>query len=99
MTPIVAAPVRIFSDVRRVAFAVMASLVFGAAAGSSSHVANATAHDSTAGVPAWLRGVWTRDWILEGMVKSNTLEVHYLQTPTYFADIRIPKDRTSFTKA
>jgi hypothetical protein len=91
--------VRLCSDVRRIALAVMASLVFGIAAGSPPSLANATAQDSTAAVPAWLRGVWTRDWIQEGKTKSNTLDVHYLQTPTYFADIRIPRDRTRFSHA
>jgi hypothetical protein len=43
--------------------------------------------------------VWTREWIQKGKAKSNTLDVHYLQTPTYFADIRIPKDRPRFPKA
>jgi hypothetical protein len=86
-------PVRLRSDVRRVAFAVMGSLVFGIAAGNPPSLANATAHDSTAAVPVWLRGVWIRDWIQEGKAKSNTLDVHYLQTATYFADMRIPKDR------
>jgi hypothetical protein len=92
-------PVRWCSDVRCVAFAVMVSLVFGIAEGSPPKLANATAHDSTAAVPAWLRGVWTREWIQEGKAKSNTLDVHYLQTATYFADIRIPKDRTRFPNA
>jgi hypothetical protein len=92
-------PVRLCCDVRCVAFAVMVSFVFGIAAGSPPNLANATAHDSTAAVPAWLRGVWTRDWIQEGKAKSNTLDVHYLQTPTYFADIRIPKDRPRFPNA
>jgi hypothetical protein len=95
----ITSPVRLCSDARRGAFAVMASLVFGIAAGSPSKLTNATAHDSTAAVPAWLRGVWTRDWIQEGKAKSNTLDVHYLQTPTYFADIRIPRDRTRFPNA
>jgi hypothetical protein len=99
MNPKITAQVRLWSVVRRVAFAVMASLVFGIAAGSPPHLANATAHDSTAAVPAWLRGVWTRDWIQEGKAKSNTLDVHYLQTSTYFADIRIPRDRPRYPNA
>jgi hypothetical protein len=95
----ITSPVRLCSDVRRVAFAVMASLVFGIAAGSPSKLANAVAHDSTAAVPTWLRGVWTREWIQKGKAKFNTLDVHYLQTPTYFADIRIPKDLVRLPKA
>jgi hypothetical protein len=99
MNVTITTPVRFCRDVRCVAFAVTVSLVFGIAAGSPTNLANATAHDSTAAVPPWLRGVWTRDWIQEGRAKSNTLDVHYLQTPTYFADIRIPKDRTRFPNA
>src|ERR1700730_5314225 len=95
----IAAPVRLCSVARCVGFAVMASLVFGVAASSPPNLATATAHDSTATVPAWLRGVWIRDWIQEGKAKSNTLDVHYLQSPTYFADIRIPKDRGRFPNA
>jgi len=87
------------SDVRRVVSAVMASLAFGIATGSPAHLADATAHDSTAAVPTWLRGVWTREWIQKGKAQSNTLDVHYLQTPTYFADMRIPKDRGRLSKA
>jgi hypothetical protein len=92
-------PVRLCCDVRRVALAVMASLVIGTAAGSPPNLATPTAPNSTAAVPDWLRGVWTRDWIQEGKAKSNTLDVHYLQTSTYFADIRIPRDRTRFPNA
>ena len=44
--------------------------------------------------PSWLPGVWSRDWIEKRGIKSNALDVHYLQTPTYFADMRIPRDRS-----
>jgi hypothetical protein len=50
-------------------------------------------------LPAWLWGERSRDWILRGNVKSSTLDVHYLQTPTYFADIRIPKIRSGISAA
>jgi hypothetical protein len=53
----------------------------------------AMSHESNAHLPTWLWGEWSRDWILRGKLKSSTLDVHYLQTPTYFADIRIPKQR------
>jgi hypothetical protein len=92
-------PSRRRSDVRRVVSAVMVSLALVTATGSPPHLANATARDSTATVPVWLRGVWTREWIQKGKAKSDTLDVHYLQTPTYFADIRIPKDRPRFPNA
>ena len=98
MTLKVISPVRL-CNVRRVTFAVIVSLGFGTAAGNAPNLAYAIADDSTVAVPDWLRGVWTREWIQEGKAKSNTLDVHYLQTPTYFADIRIPKDRTRFPNA
>jgi len=99
MTLKVISPIRLCSDVLCAAFVVVVSLGFGTAAGNAHNFTNATAHDSTATVPDWLRGVWTREWIQEGKAKSNTLDVNYLQTPTYFADIRIPKDRTRFPNA
>jgi hypothetical protein len=51
------------------------------------------AHGAAAPLPIWLVGEWTRDWIQRGKVKTNTLDVHYLQTPSYFADVRVSKDR------
>jgi hypothetical protein len=92
-------PTRGRSDFWPVASAGLAILVFGIAAGSSATLADAAAHDSSAKVPTWLRGVWTREWTEVGKVRSNTLEVHYLQTPTYFADVRIPKDLARLPKA
>jgi hypothetical protein len=92
-------PIRRRRDVRRVASAVIVSLVIGIAAGSPANLPNATTPNSSAAVPAWLRGVWTREWIQMGKAQTNTLDVHYLQTPTYFADIRIPKARGRFSNA
>jgi hypothetical protein len=43
--------------------------------------------------------VWTRDWIQKGKVRTDRVNVHYLQTPTYFSDVRIPKDRPRFAGA
>jgi hypothetical protein len=54
---------------------------------------------SSADPPIWLQGVWSRDWIERQGVKSNTLDVHYLQTPTFFADMRIPRDRAGMAAA
>jgi hypothetical protein len=59
---------------------------------SESYVANGDP-------PIWLQGVWSRDWIETRGVKSNTLDIHYLQTPTFFADIRIPRDRSGMEAA
>jgi len=50
-------------------------------------------------VPSWLSGLWTRDWIEAQGRRSSTLDVHYLQTPTFFADVRIPLDRPRFPRA
>jgi hypothetical protein len=66
---------------------------------STQNGTDAGGHGATAPVPTWLWGEWTRDWIQKGKVKSNTLDVHYLQTPTYFADIRIPKARSEISTA
>lgn len=43
-------------------------------------------------VPAWVRGVWRRDRVErgDGSVDRDTTVI-WLQTPTLFADIRIPK--------
>jgi hypothetical protein len=49
--------------------------------------------------PIWLQGVWSRDWIEKRGVKSNALDVHYLQTPTFFVDMRIPRDRSGVVAA
>jgi hypothetical protein len=69
------------------------------AACNARDAAPAPAQGSTEQLPTWLWGEWSRDWIQKGKVRSNTLEVHYLQTPTYFADIRIPKDRAGISTA
>jgi hypothetical protein len=91
--------VRLRSYVRCVAFATIGSFGFGTAAGGLPDTAPATAHESTTAVPTWLWGVWSRDWIQVGKVRTNTVNVHYLQTPTYFSDVRIPKDRPRFSSA
>jgi hypothetical protein len=49
--------------------------------------------------PTWLQRAFGRDYILEGTQKSNTLDVHYLQTPEYFSDIRFPLDRPNMSTA
>ncbi len=49
--------------------------------------------------PEWMRGVWTRDWIERKGVRSNTLTVHYLQTPTWYGDMRVSHSRPSFANA
>lgn len=43
--------------------------------------------------------MWTRDWIDVRGVRSSQFAVRYLQTPTLFADMRLPIDRPSFSQA
>ena len=50
-------------------------------------------------LPSWLQGEWSRDWIQRGSVKTNTLDVHYLQAQGFFADIRVPRDRSGLSGA
>ena len=81
--------------VRKLLLAMVALASFGVTAKGTV----AAAPESSGEVPVWLRGVWVRDWIEEGHGKSDTLDVHYLQTPTYYADMRIPRGRPSFENA
>lgn len=78
-----------------------ATLAFAAAtaSGEPAPPARSVAPQVTQAVPAWLLGVWTRNWIEEGGRKSSTLDVHYLQTPDSFGDLRIPIDRPKFAHA
>ena len=62
---------------------------------SSAAAAAATAMSP----PTWMRGVWTREWIDRKGSRSSPLEVHYLQTPDFFADVRIRHDRPAFANA
>jgi hypothetical protein len=90
-------------DARCIGLVVVVSLGVGAvlvvAAANAQDKASTVPDASRGPVPTWLQGAWSRDWILEGKAKSNTLDVHYLQTATHFADIRIPKDRPRFLAA
>jgi hypothetical protein len=49
----------------------------------------------TTRVPAWLAGVWSREWIERAGARTSSFEVHYLQTPSAFADFRIPRERAA----
>ena len=55
--------------------------------------------NSFADVPASLQGVWTREWIERLGVRTNTFDVHYLQTPSHFADVRFPLQRGVSSRA
>ena len=72
---------------------------FGGADANGQNVTTSENYDASTQVPTWLRGTWSREWLQEGREKSSTLDVHYLQTATYFADVRIPKDRTRLANA
>ncbi|MEO8881052.1 MAG: hypothetical protein ABI446_11730 [Gemmatimonadaceae bacterium] len=54
---------------------------------------------SIAALPSWLPGVWRRAWIERRAARTDAFDVHYFQTPSTFADIRIPRDRPSFAHA
>jgi hypothetical protein len=54
---------------------------------------------SAAHLPVWLPGVWTREWIERGGSRTSSFDVHYLQTPSAFADVRIPRERAALTHA
>jgi hypothetical protein len=70
-----------------------------ASAASMPVTATPTAAPEVPDVPVWLRGSWTRDWIKQGRLKTNPDDVHYLQTPSYFVDMRIPRNRPSLAHA
>ena len=84
-----------------------------AACGSATLVACTTNTDSNAppkvtaamtaaiadSLPSWLLGTWTREWITRRGTQTNTLDVHYLQTPSIFADVRFPRDRGDLSHA
>ena len=90
-------------NTRCIELAAIVSLGFGGffldANADGQDAATAKAYGSSAQVPTWLPGIWSREWLQEGEKKSNTLDVHYLQTPTYFADVRVSRDRTGLSHA
>jgi hypothetical protein len=87
-------------DVRRAALGVAAAaLAVSCAPTSHSTGAFPPVRSSSAAIPGWLRGVWTRDWIERRGARTDLFEIHYLQTPTAFGDMRVPRDRSSFAHA
>jgi hypothetical protein len=50
-------------------------------------------------LPPWLQGAWTRNWIERKGTRTDSLDVHYLQTASFFADVRFPRDRPKFPHA
>lgn len=77
------------------------ALVFGgqACVGSSRPSPRREPTSTTATPPSWMRGLWTRDWIEVRGVRSSQFAVTYLQTPSLFADMRLPIQRPSFSHA
>ncbi len=59
----------------------------------------ATTTATTDSLPSWLLGSWTREWIDRRGKQTNALDVHYLQTPSIFADVRFPRDRGDLSHA
>jgi hypothetical protein len=49
--------------------------------------------DPPNGLPGWFLGTWERDWIRKGGTTDSSVEVRYLQTPTMFGDVRVPRER------
>lgn len=75
------------------------SLAAAAGSAAATQSSAATAQSDMASVPDWLLGIWHRQWIERGGVRSNPREVEYLQTSSVFGDIRIPIERPQFSRA
>jgi hypothetical protein len=67
-----------------VALATIGSFGTATAAGCLAARAFRTAPEATTAFPTWLWAMWTREWIQKSNLRTNTVNVHYLQTPTYF---------------
>jgi hypothetical protein len=55
--------------------------------------------NASAALPSWFTGAWTREWIDRKGTRSDLYDVRYIQTPTLFADLRIPRDRPQLSHA
>jgi hypothetical protein len=92
--------VRVAGDARHpLRGVVIGLLVMGCARASHSTEARPLVSPSASTIPTWLPGVWTRDWIERNGARTDLFEIHYLQTPTSFGDMRVPRDRPSFARA
>jgi hypothetical protein len=76
-------------------FVVAFSMTVGCAPTSHTHSVPITS--ST--LPSWFPGVWTREWIERKGVRTDLFDIHFLQTPSLFGDVRIPRDRPSLAHA
>ena len=71
----------------------------GGVGGVAESAESATPAHGGAIVPSWLLGVWQREWIEERGSRSSTFDVDYLQTPSFFGDVRISRDRPNLSHA
>jgi hypothetical protein len=72
----------------------------GIAAADHAHpISGSTTAGEKRELPSWLLGVWSREWIAKQDVRPNTFDVHYLQAPTFFADVRFPTDQPRLVRA
>jgi len=88
--------VRYTADVRALILAILAVLSSSCARppGSRPEPAPAARPAAATQLPAWLPGVWQREWIRRASgATSSAMTVRYLQTPSWFGDVRIPVDR------
>ena len=53
--------------------------------------------NASGNLPSWFPGVWTREWIERGGARTDRFDIRFLQTPTLFGDVRIPRDRSDFS--
>lgn len=77
------------------------AITAGVGCSTNAHATLAQHTVSNAGpaLPSWFPGVWTREWIERKGVRSDLFDVHYLQTPSLFGDMRVPRDRPAFAQA
>jgi len=83
--------------------AVVVSYVFVAILACSRSTATSRARTVVTGaatpLPVWLTGLWTREWIERAGERTSAFDVHYLQTPLAFADVRLPRERSVLSHA
>ena len=75
---------------------ISAIVLIGSIAGSVAGSVLATAGEQA--LPVWFLGVWQREWIRHGAETESDVTVRFLQTPTMFGDVRIPKSRPPFPR-
>jgi hypothetical protein len=71
----------------------------GCSPNAHATLAQHTVSNAGVALPSWFTGVWTREWIERKGVRSDLFDVHYLQTPSLFGDMRVPRDRPVLAQA